>query len=121
MTTTLTEGRHTGEFILSEANGERSRENITIVSGQNLGAGAVLGKITSGGKYTAIDQAASDGSQTAAAVLIGAVDATSADAAGAAIVRDAEVIGGNLDWGGQSPTEVTTGVTELAAVGIIVR
>lgn len=119
--TTLTEGRHAGEFLKSEAAGSRSRENVTIVSGQDLGAGAVLGKITSGGKYTAVDQAASDGSQTAAAVLLNPCDATDGDVAAAIIARDAEVNGDCLDWGSQSAAEKTTGVTELLAVGIIVR
>lgn len=121
MTTPLTESRHAGEFILSEASGQRSRENVTLAMGQVVKAGEVLGKITSGGKYTAVDQAASDGSQTAFAISIYAVDATSADAAISVIARDAEVIAECLEWGGQSPTEQATGVTELAAVGIICR
>lgn len=33
---TKTEGKHAGEFIISEANGELSRETITVASGQNL-------------------------------------------------------------------------------------
>ena len=117
----LTEGRHAGEFLLSEAAGKRSRENVTIVSGQDLGAGAVLGKISASGKYTAVDQAAGDGSQTAVAVLIDACDATGGDKDAAITARDAEVNGECLDWGSQSAAETTTGITELEAVGIIVR
>lgn len=44
--TTITEGQHAGEFLVSEAEGSRSRDAITVASGQNLSAGAVLGKIT---------------------------------------------------------------------------
>lgn len=44
--TTKTEAIHPGEFILSEAEGYRSRENVTVLSGQNLVAGAVIGKAT---------------------------------------------------------------------------
>lgn len=117
----LNEGRHAGEFLLSEAAGSRSRENVTIASGQDLGAGAVLGKITASGKYVAVDQAASDGSQTAVAVLLDTCDATGGDTSAAIIARDAEVNGECLDWGSQSAAEQTTGVTELANVGIIVR
>lgn len=117
----LTEKTHAGGFIMSEAEGKRSRDNVTIASGQNLYAGAVLGKITSGGKYTAINQGASDGSQTAVAILIGRCDASAADTAAAVINCDAEVNGDELDWGSESPTEVTTGVAELLAVGIKVR
>lgn len=46
--TTLTEGQHAGEFIVSEANKTRSREPVTVLSGQDLAAGAVLGQITGG-------------------------------------------------------------------------
>ena len=45
--TVLTEGRHPGEFLMTEANGQRSRENITIASGAGIIApGTVLGRIT---------------------------------------------------------------------------
>lgn len=43
----LTEGMHAGEFIVSEANGSRSREVVTIDTG-DLVAGQVLGVITKG-------------------------------------------------------------------------
>lgn len=42
----LTEGRHAGEFLVSEGAGWRSREAITINAGESLEAGQVLGKIT---------------------------------------------------------------------------
>src|SRR5690606_1849360 len=42
-----TEGVHAGEFLLSEANGSRSRENIVIAAGAGqLVAGTVLAIIT---------------------------------------------------------------------------
>jgi hypothetical protein len=43
-----TEETHRGEFLVSEANGGRSREKVTIESGQNLVAGAVLGEVVGG-------------------------------------------------------------------------
>ena len=42
--TTVTEGQHTGEFIVSEANGSLSRESITLASGQAYKAGHILGR-----------------------------------------------------------------------------
>jgi hypothetical protein len=120
--TALTEGAHPGEFILSEANGNRSRENRTLVSGQNLGAGAVLGKITTGGKYTGYDNTASDGSETAAGILYASVDATAGDLPCVVIVRDAEVIGDAIDFdAGQSGADQTAATADLLAIGIIVR
>lgn len=46
---TLTEARHSAEFIMSEAGGKRSRENITVVSGAGkLAAGQLITR-TGGG------------------------------------------------------------------------
>lgn len=41
--TTLTEGQHAGEFIVSE--GEGTRDAVTVLSGQNLEGGEVCGKV----------------------------------------------------------------------------
>ena len=46
---TLTESTHAGEFLVSEANGCRSRDTGTVVSGQDLVAGAVVGIVTASG------------------------------------------------------------------------
>ena len=46
--TELTEEQHAGEFIVTEANGSLSRESATVLSGQNLKAGHVLGKVAVG-------------------------------------------------------------------------
>jgi len=45
---TLNETTHAGGFILSEANGNRSRENGVLNSGQDLAAGTVLGQLLVG-------------------------------------------------------------------------
>lgn len=111
----LTEARRTGEFILAEGNGTISREAVTVVSGQNLAAGTVVGKITGSGKYKAYDANNTDGSEVAAGILYEAVDASLADAPGVIIARHAEVAEVHLtgiDAGGK---------TQLAALGIVVR
>lgn len=60
-----TEGVHAGEFLLSEANGERSRENITITSGSGiLPAGTVLAKITADNALTATAKPGNTGNGT---------------------------------------------------------
>lgn len=41
----MTEGRHTGEFILSEDNGLRSRAKVLLTGSADLVAGAVLGMV----------------------------------------------------------------------------
>lgn len=52
---------------------------VTIIAGQNLTRGAVLGKITASGKYNLSLSAAVDGSQTPDLVLAEDCDATAAD------------------------------------------
>jgi hypothetical protein len=117
-----TESIHKSEGILSEANGFRSREQITVVSGQNLGSMFVVGKITASGKYKEYDNAAVDGSQSAAGVLIGAVDASAADQRGVILARDCEVDYKTLQWkAGMNQGDKDAGIADLAALGIIVR
>ena len=118
----LNEGRYAGEFVVSEGNGKISRETITVLSGQTLQPGAVLGKVTASGKYKVLDPAASDGSEVAAGILYDAVDASTADAEGVAIVRLAEVNAAELVWpDGITGGEQTTALGELAALTIIAR
>ena len=117
----LTEGKHSGEFILSEANYDRSREEITIVTGQNLTACTVVGKITASGKYTIYANGASDGSEVAAGVIFDDCDATSADKKVAAIVRDCTVKAAMLGWGANDAAGITAGKADLEALGIIIR
>lgn len=118
----ITESAHAGSFILSEANGKRSRENITVVSGQNLKAGAVLGLITASGKYAAYDDGAATGIEDAAGILLADVDASDADAVGVALVRDAEVNQHQLVFAaGQDQTAQDNAAADLAALGVLVR
>lgn len=117
--TSITETGHAGGFILSEANGNRSREEATIVSGQNLGAGAVLGKISASGKYTAYDDGAGTGEQTAVAVLYADCDASGGDTQATIVARDAEVNGEEIVFA--SGVDEAGAVVDLAGVGIIVR
>lgn len=122
--TTKTEGPRALGFLLSEANGNRSRDNITIVSGAGvLVAGTVLGKITESDKYTDSPATGADGSQTAVAVLAYDVDATSADVKTVGITRDAEIKVDELTYEGtvDDSTKKAAKATQLAAVGIIVR
>lgn len=54
-------------------------KKVTVLSGQNLTRGAVLGKITSGGKYILSLSAPSDGSQVPDAILAMDCDASGGD------------------------------------------
>lgn len=119
--TVLTETGHAGGFILSEANGQRSRDNVTLKSGQVVKAGQVLGIQTSGGKYAKYDNDASDGTQAAVAISINDADASAGDLEIAVISRDAEVNGHELVYLDTSPSDATAAIADLKALGIIVR
>ena len=57
-----TEGKHRAEFVQSLAQGNRSIENVTIKSGQNIQAGEVLGReLTGSATATADAQNTGDG------------------------------------------------------------
>lgn len=119
--TILTEGNHAGEFIVSEVN-PMFREAITVLSGEVLKAGAVLGKITASGKYVEVDPAASDGSQAAAGVLFDNVDATGADKRAVALVRLSVLNAQEIVWPDaiSSPNKATA-IGQLAALNIVLR
>lgn len=121
--TTYTEGLRPAEIIQSEANGTLSREQVTIVSGAGvLVAGTVLGKITASGKYKAYDDDNVDGSETAAAVLLYPVDATSADVIVTVLFRLAEIKAAAVTWAGTNDAgDKTAGIADLAAKNIIIR
>lgn len=117
---TLTEGRHPAECLISEANGCRSRDTGTLILGQNLKAGTVLGKITASDKLTQYDSTAGDGSETVFGILFDNVDATNADVTGVVvIVRDAEVHQFALEW--IDAANETAGLPQLESLGIIGR
>lgn len=54
-------------------------EPITLVTGQNLKRGALIGKITASGKYTLSTAAATDGSEVPDLILAEDCDATAAE------------------------------------------
>ena len=117
-----TEGNHDGEFILSEAAGHHSRKNVTIVSGQNLVAGQVVGKVTATSKYKAYDDDNGDGSEAAAGILVCAVDASEGDMPGVIIDRDADVKDDLLVFADTNDAgDIAAGKVDLEALGIRVR
>lgn len=119
---TYTEPARPLEFLVSEGNGQISRDQIVLVSGAGaLVAGRVLGKVTASGKYKAYDNTASDGTEVAAGVLAYDTDATSADAAAVQIGRLAEVKAAGLGWGANDSTGITAGTADLAAKLIFAR
>lgn len=110
-------GTRTGEFLLSEAGGERSRELILLPAGQ--------GQLAAGTLLKADNTVATNGA-AAVKVLYGAVDTGIESAAlavkGAAIARDAEVFGEKLVWAnGVTDDQKLLAALSLAESGVITR
>lgn len=122
--TTKTEGRHAAEFLVSEANGTRSRSTGTVVSGQSLSAGEVVqldgsGKLTA---YTGTTDTAGDLVTQAVGIMWEAVDASSGDVADAVfIARDAEVNLNDITFPDEATADDGNCVASLALLGIIAR
>jgi hypothetical protein len=66
----VSEGQHPGEFILGEQNVNR-RERVTVLSGQNLKAGAVIGRVKFGIGRVSIPAVVGTGNGTASVVFAG--------------------------------------------------
>ena len=122
--TTLTEGKHAGGFLVWEVLRDYTRETITVASGAGtLAPGTVLGKITTGGKFTTLAPAATNGSQTAAGILWAGVDASAADTPGVVLLRGPAIVNRHeIVWPeGATEAQITAATTALAALGLILR
>lgn len=121
---TLSESKHAGGFLTWEVLRDYTRDTVTIASGAGkLAPGTVLGKITTGGKYTVLTPGATNGSQNAAGILWGPADATNADAPGVVLVRGPAIVNRHEITFPEGATEaqITTATTALAALGILLR
>ena len=122
--TTLVEPKQDGGFLVWEVLRDYTRETVTIASGAGkIAPSTVLGKITTGGKYTGLAPAATNGSQTPAGILWAGVDATAADALGVVILRGPAIVNrSELIWpAGATDAQITAAITALAALGILLR
>lgn len=120
----LTQGlRSTAHYIVSEAHGYRSREQVMIASGSGkLDAGAVLGKVTVGGQYKPLAPGANDGTQNAAAILYEGCDATAQAVRRTVTARDAEVQVDVLVWpAGITDAQKNAALAALSGLGIASR
>src|SRR5262245_7643434 len=125
--TTLTMAPTLGELLKFELNANYSRETVTLKSGTNYALGSVLGKITASGKFRlspAAQVVGDEGAETAVAVLIEAVDATSGDKTGLVLARGPVIVSKAVivfDASVDQPAEKTAKQAQLAAAGIVPR
>lgn len=126
--TILTEGPRKAEFMISEAEDYRSRDEVTVTVPANttLVSGTILAKITSTGKFVPHETDASpeDGSEGAAGILFeGLTNSTGSavDFTATVVTRAAQVKQADLTYDDISPSPVAATDAALAALGIIVR
>jgi hypothetical protein len=120
--TPLQEQNNLGDLLKYEAPNLYSRDPITIANGQILALGAVLGVVTASGKAKAVDPSATDGSQSAAGVLLQPVDASTGDKKnGIAVTRHAIVADHALVWPtGMTTAEKSAATQQLKNLGVLV-
>jgi hypothetical protein len=117
-----TEPNYLGDWLKFEEDNLYSRDQVTVASGQNLKTGTVVGIITASGKVTQLAPSANDGSENAAGVLVGDVDASAADTPGVIIARLAVCSDKGLVWpSGITGPQKNTALGQLKSLGILVR
>lgn len=105
--TIKTEGVYAGEFLLSEANGTRSREEVVIAAGSGiLMAGTLIALITAANALTPTADAGNTGNGT-----VGSVTVTSAAITGdyQLTITEAGTNGGKFDLADPTGARVGTG------------
>ena len=122
--TVLQQPALSGDVLKYEVNPNFNRETVTLLEGTNYPVGAVLGRITASGKYKLATSGGSDGAQTAAAVLLYAVDASATDAIGVVVARGPAIVSKAalvFDATVDDAPKTATKHGQLAALGIVPR
>lgn len=100
-----------------------SRDLVTVAVGQNLELGAVVGRVTATGKVKRLDPAAGDGTELAAGILLGAIDATLIERDDALLLARHGIVAANaVVWpAGITAEQKAAAVAALEARGILIR
>lgn len=109
--------KHEGDRMLH-------RKEAVIASGAgDLATGTVLGKITASGKYKKHVNGASDGTETAVAVLLSPADASAADAKAVIVTGFAEIAPLELTWDTSvnNSTKKNAALAQLETLGFRTR
>ncbi len=121
--TAITNDLTLGDLLKYEEENLYSRDQVTVVSGQNLKLGTVIGRVSATQKIKALDPSATDGSEVAAGVVLQSIDASAAEKTNGLIVsRQAIVADHALIWPAVITTEEkTAAIAQLEAIGVLVR
>jgi hypothetical protein len=118
----LTSGANPAEFILSEASGNRSRDNAYFADPSVVKVGQPVKKTAAATTDTpATYVVATVGADCQALAIYGGASSSGEGLRIAIIARDSEVNGRLINWGAMSGAEQVIGATTLGANGIIVR
>lgn len=123
----LTEGARAAEYLVSEANDWRSRDEVTVTVPANttFAPGTILGKLTASGKFVRHNAALATGAEDESGILMfEAINDTGSaiDVTRTITARDAEVDGAKLTYeDGADAPQIATSNAALAALGIVVR
>ncbi|MDP3848619.1 MAG: head decoration protein [Pseudomonas sp.] len=109
------EGVHAGEFLLSEANGTRSREEVVISAGSGkVAAGTLIAKITSANAAVPTAKAGNVGNGVLGSFTVGSPAITGAYAV---TITEAAANGGKFALANPEGYEVGTGTVGVAFTG----
>lgn len=124
---TLHEGARNAQFLISEANGYRSREtgNVLVPAGATLAAGAILGLDVAGEVFVGPDHELTEDDLASQAVLFETLvnpGTQPMTVKATLIARDAEITGAHLTYPAASTEESRTEINAaLAGLGLVVR
>lgn len=131
----IAETSNAGSFRVIAPNGAHM-PNLTVASAYSTSAisltvadgaadwdiGDVIHVTVTGGDYEALDLAATDGTQVAAAILYGSVNAATADTKCVITARGTAVNGNELTWPGSiTNAQKAIATQQLARAGIVIR
>jgi hypothetical protein len=112
------------DFVITEANGTISREQVLLGRGPRIEAGTVLGMVTTSRLFVPLNPAGTDGSQNAVGALRNrrAARLNADTRRSVAIVRHADFNGKKLIWpAGITVNQRKAYEAQLAANSVLVR
>ena len=113
-----------GDVLKYELNPNFTRETVNLLAGTNYPVGAVLGRITASGKLKLSTASGTDGAQSAAGILLHAVNASGADGIGVVIVRGPAIVSKAalvFDASVDDATKTAAKHAQLTTLGIVPR
>lgn len=120
----IEEKERMGALLKYELDKNYSREVVTIAKGQNIKMGTILGRVTKDNTYkiVSIAEDESDGSNTAAGVLLADVDATEAEQKAVILARIGIVDGDKVIYPATATDDQKKSIlAQLDQRGIITR